>query len=116
MALNFIGLNCLDENEAGKMSAYGERFYQKACRIVKEPIVVLHIKKMKTSGKRCKYSLHGRVEAPSLLASVEYSDWDLIRTLNKTFEKIESEISHKFKTEGKTGRVSYKKAVKETSE
>jgi ribosome-associated translation inhibitor RaiA len=113
MALNFIGLDSLDENEVEKLTAYGERFYQKACRIVKDPLVILHVKKMKTSGKRCKYSVHGRIEGPSLLASVEYSDWDFVRALNKIFEKIESEIAHKFKTEGKTGRVSYKKAVKE---
>ncbi len=117
MALSFIGLDSLDENEVNNLKTYGDRFYQKVSRIVaNDPLVILHIKKMKTSGKRCKYSVHGRVENPKLLASVEYSDWDFIRALNKTFEKIESEIAHKFKTEGKNERVSFKKAIKEDVE
>ncbi|MBS3171394.1 hypothetical protein J4449_02150 [Candidatus Woesearchaeota archaeon] len=113
MALNFVGLNSLDESEISKLTMYSERFYQKICRTANDPLVVLHVKKMKSSGKRCKYSIHGRVEAPSLLASVEYSDWDFIRTLNKTFSRIENEIGHKFKTEGKNQRVSFKKSSRE---
>ena len=113
MALNFIGLDSLDENETGKISTYGERFYQKVARIIaKDPKIILHVKKMKTAGKRCKYSVHGRLEAPNLMASANFSDWDLTRTLNKTFEKIENELEHKYKTEGKTGRVSFKHNLK----
>ncbi len=113
MSLNFIGVNSLDEDELSKLTTYSERFYNKTSRNLQDPLVIFHVKKMKASGKRCKYSVHGRIEAPSLLASVEYSDWDLVKTLNKTFEKIETEITHKFKTEGKTNRVSFKKSIKE---
>ena len=114
MALSFIGLDSLSEDEVNSLKTYSDRFYQKASRIIiNDPLVILHIKKMKTSGKRCKYSVHGRIESPKLLASVEYSDWDFIRALNKTFEKMESEIAHKFKTEGKNERVSFKKSMKE---
>ncbi len=110
MSLSFIGVNNLDENELNKLTTYSEKFYNKTCKNLVDPLVIFHVKKMKNSGKRCKYSIHGRIEAPSLLASVEYSDWNLTKTLNKTFEKIETEIEHKFKTEGKTNRVSFKKS------
>lgn len=116
MPLNFIGLDSLDETEANNLKTYSDRFYQKVSRTITtnaDPLIILHVKKMKASGKRCKYSVHGKIESPKLLASVEYSDWDFIRALNKTFEKLEFEIAHKFKTEGKTGRVSFKKSMKE---
>ena len=113
MGLSFIGVNSLDESELDKLSAYSEKFYNKTCRTFSDPLVILHIKKMKNTGNKCKYSIHGRVEAPSLLASVEYSDWDLVKTLNRTFEKIENELDHKFKTQGKKERVSFKKSMKE---
>ena len=113
MGLNFVGLNSLDEKELANLTTYSEKFYNKTCRFVHDPLVILHVKKMKETGKKCKYSVHGRIEAPSLLASAEYSDWDFIRTLNTTFKKIENEIEHKFKTEGKNNRVSFKKSMKE---
>ncbi len=119
MAITLVGVDSLDENEVEKLKTYGDRFYQKISRTITtnaDPLLVLHVKKKKTAGKKCKYSVHGRVESPRLLASVEYSDWDFIRTLNKTFEKIESEIARKFKTKGKNERVSFKKAVKESAE
>lgn len=119
MVLSFIGLDSLNENEVNQLKTYSDRFYQKVSRTITtntDPLVILHVKKMKASGKRCKYSVHGRVEGPKLLASVEYSDWDFVRALNKTFEKMETEIEHRFKTEGKTGRVSFKKAIKESAE
>ena len=110
MSLSFVGVNSLNEAELNNLTTYTERFYNKTCRSLEDPLVIFHIKKMKDSGKKCKYSVHGRIEGPSLLASVEYSDWDLVKTLHKTFEKIETEIEHKFKTEGKTNRVSFKKS------
>jgi len=112
MALDFVGLDSLDEGEIRKLTSSSERFYSKAVRMSNDPRVIVHVKKMKTGGKRCKYSVHGRVEAPTLIASANFSDWDLTRTLNKTFEKIENEIEHKYRTEGKTGRVSFKHDLK----
>ena len=111
MGLSFIGVNSLDETELNKLTTYSERFYNKTCKVLNDPLVIMHIKKMKNSGKRYKYSVHSRIEAPSLLASAEYSDWDLTRTLNKTFEKIENELEHKLKPE-KHNRVSFKKSRK----
>jgi len=110
MGLSFIGVDSLDENELSKLTFYSEKFYNKLLRYSKEkdPLVVLHVKKMKTGGKRCKYSVHGRLEGPSLLASATYNDWDFVKTLNTIFKKIETEIEQKFKTEGKKERVSYK--------
>ena len=93
MVLSFIGLDSLDENEVNDLKTYSDRFYQKVSRTITtntDPLVILHVKKMKASGRRCKYSIHGKVESPKLLTSVEYSDWDLIRALSKTFEKIGS--------------------------
>ncbi|MEK6937326.1 MAG: hypothetical protein AABW58_04615 [Nanoarchaeota archaeon] len=119
MVLSFIGLDSLDENEVNDLKTYSDRFYQKVSRTITtntDPLVILHVKKMKASGRRCKYSIHGKVESPKLLTSVEYSDWDLIRALTKTFEKMESEIAHKFKTQGKNERVSFKKAIKESAD
>ena len=110
MTLNFIGVNSLDSNELNKLTTYSEKFYNKTCRNLHDPLVIFHVKKMKNSGKKCKYSVHGRIESPSLLAAAESSDWDLVRTLNTTFKKIENEIEHKFKTEGKTNRISFKKS------
>lgn len=110
MGLSFIGVNSLNENELSKLSDYSQKFYNKTCKHLNDPLVILHVKKMKNSGKRCKYSVHSRVEAPNLLASVEYSDWDFARTLNKTLEKVEIEIEHKLKSNGKTERVSFKKS------
>ena len=110
MGLSLIGVNSLNEDELNKLSDYSQKFYNKSCRHLNDPLVILHVKKMKTAGKRCKYSVHSRVEAPNLLASAEYSDWDFERTLNKTLEKIERELESKLRTNGKSERVSFKKS------
>ena len=73
-------------------------YYKKAENI--EPKLFVEIKKhdaKPNSDMACKYSVHIKIEAPSVIASAHQADWDLKRALRETFANLLNELQHKFR-------------------
>ena len=100
MPIQFVNLHVLEDFEKPTVNKLVNEYSGKIERLVNNPLIVIQFKKYDKAGKKVKYSIHARVDAPSLLASAEAADWDLARTLHKVFNKVESELKHKFKIEG----------------
>lgn len=54
--------------------------------------ILLHIKEYNTSGKRRKYSVHVKLDYPGKMIASEQADWDLNRTIHKTFTNVLRQI------------------------
>lgn len=75
-------------------------YYKKSINV--DPKLFVNVKKHASKPKenmRSNYSVHVKLEAPSILFSAHESDWDLKLALHKTFENLVSEVEHKFKDE-----------------
>ncbi len=100
MPIEFIDLKILNEEEIPILNKLVKEYYTKFERDLKNPKLIIHFKKYKKSGNQVKYSIHSRIDSPSIILSANAHDWDFARTLHKVFKKLEQEFQHKFKTEG----------------
>lgn len=98
--ISYINLKELNiEEEAVVKKLTGEHL-AKLEKFVKGSFV-LKIKKHSVGGKRVRYSFHLRLNAPSVIAKVESTDWDLKKALHIVFTEMGNELKHKFKLDGK---------------
>jgi len=97
MPLQYIGFRSLDEIEASKLSEISEREYPKIERSLPTATVILRIKRYKGKGKKNKYSIHAKIEAPNIKIVAQTADWDIAKTTHKIFNKLQTEIEHKFR-------------------
>lgn len=97
MPFQFIDLKLLTKEEVPTVERLCAEYEKKIARHVPNPQFILQFKKHNDTGKKVKYSIHCRLEAPQILAPSEAHDWDLATTLHKVFQKIEKELEHKFK-------------------
>lgn len=97
--IQFIGLDDLNEEEKTVLKELSEEYYEKIKRSLKNMTsLAVHVKIYKNEGSRKKYSLHVRAIAPTdIIETDKEADWDLARTLHKSFKNIERQIEHKFK-------------------
>jgi len=105
--LRFIGLKAFTEKETNEIRELSELYSQKILRDLPKANIIIHTKKHETAGKvgkAVKYSLHARVEAPSILLSSEAADWDLKKVVHETLRKLETEMQHKFRTDAQYKR------------
>ena len=100
MSVQFINLKILEEEEKPTVNKLVDEYFSKIQREIKNASLIVQFKKYNKEGRRAKYSIHARVDAPSIICSAEASDWDLARTLHKVFNKVQNEIKHKYKIEG----------------
>ncbi|MBI2667429.1 hypothetical protein HYX17_01515 [Candidatus Woesearchaeota archaeon] len=99
--ISYLGLKKLDDLEIMTINRLTERFYSRINKEFEDSSLTIDIKKYKSTGKRSKYSIHLRINHPSIkniLAAKQY-DWDLATALHKTFDNILNEIEHKSKKE-----------------
>ena len=90
----------LTDKESLELNAFVNEYYEKIKRELKKEIVVdLNIKIYEKCGKdKCskrKYSLNLKVINSVVFKSNSY-DWNLAKAVHKAFNKIMSEIEHKF--------------------
>jgi len=98
--ITILGLDDFDSKEKNKIIDYTNKYSEKIFRDVKG-LLILHCKKHDKEGKRVKYSLHVKIETPTISIRVKDDDWILATALNKVFNKVENRAQHKFKTEGR---------------
>lgn len=102
--LRFIDIDVLSPEEAQHTKALARDYYNKLSRDFKDFNLVMHIKKHDVTGKSGKYSIHARVEAPTIKCMVRAHDRDLNTVVHRVMKKLASEVIHKFRT-----NTSYKK-------
>ncbi len=97
--IQFIGVNELLEEEQETVKKLSAEYYDKIKRALNNiTSLAIHVKTHGKDGQRKKYSIHVRALAPTqVFESNSDSDWDLARTLHKSFNNIEREIQHRFK-------------------
>lgn len=97
--IQFIGMKELSPEEQAIVNTLSTEYYQKIKRSLKNlTSLAIHIKMHKKGGAKKKYSIHIRAIAPTaIIESKRAADWDLARTLHKSFKNIEHEIEHKLK-------------------
>ncbi len=105
MKIQYIDINKLTLSERLRLKSLTTGYAEKLDRdLPLDSVMVIQIKLHDIEGKRKKYSLHARIDSPSLLlASSRASDWDLARTVHKSMKNIENRLQHKLKLKGHKG-------------
>ena len=99
MPIHFIDLKALNEDEVPRMQKIVFEYSKKISRLFPDSDLIMKFKKYNTAGKRSKYSIHCRVDAPGLIASAKASDWELALTVHKVLNKVHNEIEHRYRRE-----------------
>lgn len=100
MPIEYRDLKVLGDEEKPILNKLVREYYRKISIKIKNPTLILKFRKYKASGKRAKYSIHTRVDSPSLLATAEAFDWDFARAMHKVMRKVLNELKHKYRLEG----------------
>jgi len=100
MAVKFIGLKDLTQEEANLVTVLVEEYALKYQRDLPDFNLIIRIKKLSKTGGKHKYSIHARLNDPSTILVSQAFDWDFPRTIHKSMKKLGNELQHKFKTEG----------------
>ena len=107
--IKYVGIGKLSSGEQAIIKTLAEKYSEKYSRKTNDFNMTVTLKEYDVTGKRVKYSIHGKVEAPKAVVAASAADWDLRRTLHMTFEKLEKELEHKLKPEGRREVVGIKK-------
>ncbi len=85
----------LDEKEKLELDKLSKEYYEKIKRELKKDFLLdIQVKVYDKGGKK-KYSLNVKAENSIVFKSNSY-DWNLAKAVHKAFNKIMSEIEHKF--------------------
>jgi len=109
MGVIYNRLKDLNVAEMQEVKHLTEGAYAKFQRDFYKSKLIVDIHKFEKAGARAKYSVHFRLEGPSLLLTAEEVDWELSRALHKTIANMGQEIQHTFKRDAmrKTGKKPY---------
>ena len=112
MDILFINKRGLSDDEIEVVKTMSEQYatkietnYYKAAENV-VPKLFVRVKKhaIKPEELRNNYSIHLKIEAPSIIIAASEDDFDLRKALHKTFLNLITEIEHKFKNEKRKRR------------
>jgi len=103
MTVEYKRLKDFTALEVKEIKNLSESAFKKFQRDFKNSKLIVDIHRFEKAGDRCKYSVHLRLDDPSLILTAEQADWDLVRALHKTISNMEEEIKHKYKKETKRG-------------
>ncbi|MFC1741315.1 hypothetical protein ACFL3V_02160 [Nanoarchaeota archaeon] len=96
-AIQFIGLNELEQTDQDMVNTITTEYYGKIQRALKNiTSLVIHIKPHAKEGHRHRYEVHVRAVAPTRIFESKTEDWDLAVSMHKVFKDLESEIGHAF--------------------
>jgi ribosome-associated translation inhibitor RaiA len=109
MAIIYGGLKDLNSIEEQQLKLLVEHEAGKVEREFSNAKLVVEIDKAEKAGARAKYSIHLRLEDPSLLLTAEDADWDLVKAVRVTFGKLleqaqknsKKAVASRLKKEGK---------------
>ncbi|RLE44640.1 hypothetical protein DRJ22_05690 [Candidatus Woesearchaeota archaeon] len=99
--IQFIGLNKLTAEEQATVQELTTEYFKKIKRSLNNLInIALQIKTYEKEGKRKKYSINLRINAPTKeFASNKSQDWELPRAIHKAYQDILNQIKHTMHTD-----------------
>ncbi len=95
--MEFIGLKKFNVLEISTIKSLSDQYYRKLVRDFKEGKLRVTAKKFVKAGERSKYSIHLRIDCPSLILNATDADWELPRALHKAFTNLQNEVKKRFK-------------------
>lgn len=96
--IKYIDLNKLNTEDQNIIKEIIDINYEKIHREIHNITnLVVHVKLYEKGGKAKKYSIHMRMESPSLKFTSNLSGWDLKKTLHRTINNLIKEIQHKIR-------------------
>lgn len=108
MGIIYNRLKDLNSVEAQEIKRLSEQVYDKVQRDLYGSKLIVDVHKFEKLGARSKYSIHYRIEHPSILLTAEEADWDLVKALHKASANLIEEVRKKAKKETrKIGPKSY---------
>ncbi|MBI5871919.1 hypothetical protein HZB88_02435 [archaeon] len=99
MEIEYIGLKAFTVIEADTIRSISENYFNKILREFNQGKILVNVKKFVKAGLRSKYSVHLRVDHPSLVLNATDSDWELARALHKCFTNMRNEVKKRFPKE-----------------
>jgi len=95
--IQFVGVADLQPEEQAIVNKLSTEYYEKLKRMVNNlASLKVHIKTLNDEGKKKLYDIHTQLQAPTVsFNSTKAQDWDLARTLHKSFQDLEHQINHK---------------------
>jgi hypothetical protein len=107
--VKYSGLDNLNLIEKIKLKNIAESRYNKIYRSLRGIPMDLSINvKVYEKEKRKKYSIHGKIEAPTKIFSAKAFGWDIKKTTHEVLIKLENEIKKKFKYQKKSWKFGFK--------
>ncbi len=100
--LEISGLEQLDAGQKKAAEAIISKGFEKLKRVLKNEVLLLvnvkeySHKKGDSSDMRAKYSISAEIKSPTHAFEASDADWELNRALHKIFNKLNSEIEHRF--------------------
>ncbi len=99
MSIIYNRLKDLNAVETQEIKHHTEIAYEKVLRDFKNSKLIVDVHKFEKAGGKAKYSVHLRLEDPSLLLTAEEVDWNLVKALHKTIDNLSEEVRKKSKKE-----------------
>jgi len=97
MAVIYGGLKDLNSIETQQVQLLVDQEYGKVEREFRNAKLVVEIGKAEKAGARAKYSIHLRLEDPSLMITADDADWDLVKVVRAGFVKLLEQVNKKSK-------------------
>ncbi|MBI4451383.1 hypothetical protein HY642_05385 [Candidatus Woesearchaeota archaeon] len=98
--VQFVGVSSLDADEQEVVQRLTTEYFEKIKRKLHNVTNMLVHVKVYAKGKRKKYALHVRVDAPTHIFEADAAhDWELPRALHKAFTDMQHQIQHRFHTD-----------------
>lgn len=95
MAVIYEGLKDLKQDEIKLIKELVEPGYERVKRDFVNSKLVVDVQKADKAGNRAKYTVHLRLDNPSLLLTAEESDWELHKVLHKTLDNLQEQVRKK---------------------
>ena len=95
MAIQFVGLKNLSEQEDADLKTICKRFLPKIERSSKKTNLTVIIKKQEKKGAKPKFLLNATFNNPPKIFKVRAEDWGLTVATHQIFDKLETEVTKK---------------------
>lgn len=99
MVVEYVRMRGLDAVEIELVKEKVGAAYPKLLRDIKDAKLIVDVHTFHKRGERKKFSVHLRVDGPSLRLTAEEADWSLSRALQKVIGNLQQEVRHVFKKE-----------------
>ena len=99
--IQFIGVSDLEPEEQSVVNRLSTEYYDKLKRQINNMTSLkVHVKVADKEGNRKRFDIHTHLIAPTRkFSSTKAQDWDLPRTLHKSFQDLENQIRHALHTD-----------------